>query len=89
MIIPNALDRDRILLRLDTFRFVAEANMDVLESSPGLKEQFDLSMQTVLGYLNELDDCEKSGDPVQYASALDSAELALERVHDLIRHILE
>ena len=86
---PNPIERDRILLRLDTFRFVAEANIEIFEKNPPLKEQFDSSIQKVLSYLNELDGYEESTDPVHYASALDSAELALQRVHDLVMHILE
>jgi hypothetical protein len=89
MNISNSIDRDRILLRLDTFRYVAEANIEALENTPGLKEQFESGIQTVLDYVRELDDYEKSKDPNHYVSMLDSAELALERVHDLIRRILE
>lgn len=88
MLMPSSINRDRIVLRLDTFRFVAEANIELLESDPRLKEQFDLRIQTVLGYLNELDVYEKSGDQSHYESTLDSAELALERVHDLVKYIL-
>lgn len=86
---PNPIERDRILLRLDTFRFVAEANSEILENNPPLKEQFNSSIQTVLNYLNELDVYEKSADPAHYASALNGAELALQRVHDVIMHILD
>lgn len=89
MIVPNSIDKDRILLRLDTFQFVAKANVELLEENPSLKEQFDLSVQKVLDYLKELDACEESDNEINYQSVLGSAELALERVHDLIRHILE
>jgi hypothetical protein len=89
MNIPNSIDRDRILLRLETFRFVAEANVELLENDARLKEQFSLGIQRVLDYLNELDVHGKSGDEARYASALDSAELALARVHDLINDMLD
>ena len=89
MITPDSIDRDRILLRLDTFRFVEEANIDLLENNPALKEQLDQSIATVQGYLKELDVHEKSGDSIHYACALDSAEMALQHVYELIKTILQ
>jgi hypothetical protein len=89
MMIPNPIETEKIALKLDAFRSVAEANLEVLENNPLLKEQFNLNMQMVQGFLNELVVWEKCEDQINYDCALGSAKIVIEHVHDLINHILE
>ena len=89
MVTPNPIERERIALKLDTFRFVAEAHIELLQNDPLLREQLNLRMQIVQGYLKELDHWENWGNQVSYNSALDSAKSALMRVKDVIDQILD
>jgi hypothetical protein len=89
MITPNPIDKERVALKLDTFRLIVESNIELLENGPLLKEQLNLEMQMAQGYLNELDFWEKHGDQIKYDYALESAQTILKIVHGLIDQLLD
>ena len=88
MITTNPVEKDSVVLTLDTSRLVADANIELLQSDLLLIEQLHLRMQIAQSYLNELDLWEKWGDQKKYDDALDSAKIAAERVQGLVNQIL-
>jgi hypothetical protein len=89
MITPNPEDKDRIALKLDTFRLVVESNIELLEKDLPLKEQLNLKMKMAQDYLRELDFWEKSGDQINYDGALDRAQAVLKSLRDSINQLLD
>ena len=75
-------------MKLDAFRSVAEANIDMLENNALLHEQLNLRMQMVQDLLTELDTCETSGDQIEYDYALGSAKIVIKDISDLINRLL-
>ena len=88
MIASNPIDKEKILLKLDTFKLVVEANKELFESHPRLQEQLSLNMQMAQVFLSELDVWEERGDQMNYDFALESAKLMIADVQDLIHQIL-
>ena len=89
MVTPSPIGKEKIVSKLDTFRLVLEANRELFEADPIVKEQLDVKMQLAQGFLDALDVWEKSGDQMDYDFALESAQAVIANVQNLINHKLD
>lgn len=81
-------DRKDLLVQLENYRLILDANADILANDPLLGEKFDYYLGMVNGHLDQLDRWEQTNDSINYEISIDQASQLLLEIRGFVVKML-
>lgn len=88
MIKPQRADKRSLLVQLESYRLILEANLELFETNRQIREQISHRMGRLGAHLDELDRWERMKDQVNYNLSAEQAYGLLEEIKALLQQIL-
>ena len=81
-------DRKDLLVQLENYRLILDANADLLAADPLLGEKIDHSLRMLNGHLDQLDRWEQTSDSTNYEISIDQASHLLLEIRGFVVKML-
>lgn len=82
-------DRKELLVQLENFRLILDANADILAGDPLLGEKINYYLGMLNGHLDQLDRWEQTNDSTNYEISIDQASHLLLEIRGFVVKMLE
>ncbi len=84
----HRLDRRDLLVQLENYRLILDANADSLAGDPLLGEKLDYYLGMLNGHLDQLDRWEQTNDSTNYEISIDQASRLLLEIRGFVVKML-